>query len=121
MGLREGEVDEEMGPASMSSSRPPEAAGQAVGRMQAAAKKDAAFDLAHHQALPGMLEFFDLRELQDTIMSKALWPLFEPRFANKQTLATKFDQLAELRNGVRHSRAVGDIMRKEGEAGGVVV
>ncbi len=63
-----------------------------------------------------MLEFFDLRELQDTIMSKALWPLFEPRFANKQTLTTKFDQLAELRNGVRHSRAVGDIMRKEGEA-----
>ena len=28
----------------------------------------------------------------------------------------KFDQLAELRNGIRHSRAVGEVVRKEGEA-----
>ena len=26
------------------------------------------------------------------------------------------DQLSELRNGIRHSRTVGDIVRKEGEA-----
>ena len=57
-----------------------------------------------------------LRELQDAITSKALWSLFEPRFANKEALATKFDQLAELRNGIRHSRAVSEIVRKEGEA-----
>ncbi|SRR6266404_5064394 len=35
---------------------------------------------------------------------------------NKQTLVLKFDQLAELRNAIRHSRAVDDIKRKEGEA-----
>ena len=87
-----------------------------VERIQSAAQKNAAFDLPQHQTLPGMLEFFDLRELQDTIVFKPLWPRFEAQFVNKQTLAVKFDQLAELRNGIRHSRAVDDIARKEGEA-----
>jgi len=31
-------------------------------------------------------------------------------------LNIKFDQLAELRNAIRHSRAVDEIKRKEGEA-----
>ena len=54
--------------------------------------------------------------LQDTITNKALWHHFEPRFANKETLNAKFSQLAELRNGIRHSRTVDEITRKEGEA-----
>jgi hypothetical protein len=33
-----------------------------------------------------------------------------------ETLSAKFGQLAELRNGIRHSRAVDEITRKEGEA-----
>ncbi|HEY3415318.1 MAG TPA: hypothetical protein VGM23_00410, partial [Armatimonadota bacterium] len=65
---------------------------------------------------PGKLEYCDLRELQDTISSKALWPCFEARFTNKETLSGKFGQLVELRNGIRHSRTVDDITRKEGEA-----
>src|SRR5436309_12962704 len=48
--------------------------------------------------------------------SKTLWPQFEARFAAKEALITKFDQLAELRNSIRHSRAVSEIVRKEGEA-----
>ena len=44
------------------------------------------------------------------------WPLFESRFGTKEALAAKFDQLAELRNGIRHSRAVGEVVRMEGEA-----
>ena len=35
---------------------------------------------------------------------------------NKQTLSAKFGQLAELRNGIRHSRTVDEVTRKEGEA-----
>jgi hypothetical protein len=35
---------------------------------------------------------------------------------NKETLTKRFDQLAELRNGIRHSRTVDEITRKEGEA-----
>ena len=69
-----------------------------------------------YESLPGMLEFFDLRELQDTITSKVLWPQFESRFKHKETLVAKFGQLAELRNGIRHSRTVDEITRKEGEA-----
>lgn len=85
-------------------------------RIQRAMRKNAALDAEYYQTLDGKLEYFDLRELQDTITNKILWPLFESRFANKVTLAGKFDQLAELRNGIRHSRKVDEITRKEGEA-----
>ena len=67
-------------------------------------------------ALAGKLEYFDLRELQDTITGKEPWIKFEPRFGTKEALNVKFDQLAELRNNIRHSRAVSDVVRKEGEA-----
>jgi len=85
-------------------------------RIQGAAKKNAALDVEHYNSLAGRLEYFDLRELQETIANKALWPDFAKRFANKETLITKFNQLAELRNGIRHSRTVDEITRKEGEA-----
>lgn len=85
-------------------------------RIQRAMRKNAALDAEYYQTLEGKLEYFDLRELQDTFTNKALWPLFEPRFANKVTLAAKFDQLAELRNSIRHSRKVDKITSKEGEA-----
>ena len=38
------------------------------------------------------------------------------RFKNKEALATKFGQLAEMRNSIRHSRTLSEIARKEGEA-----
>jgi hypothetical protein len=83
-------------------------------RIQRAAKKNVALDTERYQTLEGKLEFCDLRELQDTLTSKALWLSFEPRFANKETLNAKFGQLAELRNSIRHSRTVDEITRKEG-------
>jgi hypothetical protein len=58
-----------------------------------------------------------LRELQDAILSAPLWSKFQGRFVNKETLVGKFNELAELRNGVRHSRSVDEITQKEGEAG----
>ena len=85
-------------------------------RIQRASKKNAAMDMGYYQSLAGKLEFCDLRELQDTFTSKTLWPQFEPRFTNKETMNAKFGQLAELRNGIRHSRTVDEIARKEGEA-----
>jgi hypothetical protein len=85
-------------------------------RVGRATKKNAALDAMRYQKLVGKLEFFDLRELQDTITTKALWEKFEPRFTNKETLIAKLNQLAELRNGIRHSRTLDDITRKEGEA-----
>ena len=85
-------------------------------RVQRASRKNPAMDGSHYESMAGLLEFADLRELQDTIVGKALWPLFEPVFTSKETLIGKLDQLAELRNGIRHSRTVDDVTRKEGEA-----
>lgn len=85
-------------------------------RVSRALKKNAAMDAEYYATADGMLEYFDLREVQDTIVAKPLWPFFAPTFANKESLAIKFDQLAELRNGIRHSRTVSPIVRKEGEA-----
>jgi len=85
-------------------------------RVEKAAKKNAALDIEKYHTLSGMLEYCDLRELQEIITSKATWAQFEPVFANKETLAAKFGQLAELRNGIRHSRSVDEVTHKEGEA-----
>lgn len=86
-------------------------------RLDGESRKNAAFDLNRYSRLPERLEFCDLRELQDTILSKQLWLEFRDRFVNQETLAAKFNQLAALRNGIRHSRAVDEITLKEGEAG----
>ena len=85
-------------------------------RLQIAARKDATLDGERYVSLDGKLEYSDLRELQDTITNKGLWCRFEGRFANKETLGRRFGQLADLRNGIRHSRDVNEITRKEGEA-----
>jgi hypothetical protein len=85
-------------------------------RLEKAARKNPAFDAGHYESLAGRLEYFDLRELQDTITNKLLWPQFEALFGTKEQLASRFGQLAELRNGIRHSRSVDDVTRKDGEA-----
>ena len=85
-------------------------------RIQQALKKNAALDSEFFSTLPGKLEFCDLRELQDTITGKALWAKFSECFGNKEALIGKLDRLAELRNGIRHSRTVDEVTRKEGEA-----
>jgi hypothetical protein len=87
-----------------------------IERVQSAAKKNPALDLDYYETLAGKLEYADLRELQDVITSKALWSLFQKRFANKELLIKRFDQLADLRNGIRHNRTVDEVSRKEGEA-----
>jgi hypothetical protein len=95
---------------------PPHVNQKAEERIQVAAKKNAAIDLEQYKLMGRRLEYCDLRELQDTILSKTLWSEFEKCFANKETLMAKFGQLAELRNSIRHSRTVDEITRKEGEA-----
>jgi hypothetical protein len=85
-------------------------------RVARAIKKNPSIDVERLQSLSGKLEFFDLRELQDAFVSKSIWGRFEQRFGSKEALSNKFDQMAELRNSIRHSRAVGEVVRKEGEA-----
>jgi hypothetical protein len=95
---------------------PPHIAQKLEESIKKAAKKNAAIDVDNYHELSAKLEFADLRDLQEAITSKATWDWFESRFVNKETLIAKFGQLAELRNGIRHSRTVDEITRKEGEA-----
>lgn len=85
-------------------------------RLESAVKKNPAVEPEDFNVMIRRLEYADLRELQDTITNGSLWPTFAGRFANKELLNTRFGQLAELRNGIRHSRTVTDVARKEGEA-----
>ncbi len=85
-------------------------------RLDAAARRNLDLNGGRDETLRGQLEYFDLRELQDAIVNRLLWPDFAQRFATKETLDVRFGQLAELRNGIRHSRSVDEIMRKDGEA-----
>jgi hypothetical protein len=96
---------------------PPHVNQKAEERVRSAAKKSGIIDVARYSVLPQILEFCDLRELADIITSKPLWPEFQSLFSNKETFVSKFDQVSELRNGIRHSRAVDEIAQKEGEAG----
>lgn len=95
---------------------PPHIAQRVTERIQRAERQNAAMDGQRYATLTGKLEFFDLRELQDVMVSKTLWSRFEPSFGSKDSLSTKFSQLSELRNGLRHSRSIDEITRKEGEA-----
>ena len=85
-------------------------------RIHLAMRKNPALEPSAFQNIYSRLEYADLRELQDIIMAKDLWSRFEPRFKLKEPLNAKFNQIAELRNAIRHSRTVNDIVRKEGEA-----
>jgi len=87
-----------------------------VERSQAAARKQPGNELLQRPTLSTLLEYFDIRELQDTITGKSLWSEFEPLFVTKEQLNARFMQLAELRNALRHSRALTEVTVKDGEA-----
>lgn len=87
-----------------------------IERVKAAERRNPALDGQATESLAGLLEYCDLRELQDIMTAKATWPQFEPRFVVKEPLNAKFGQLAELRNRIRHSRTVDQVTRLEGNA-----
>ncbi|HEV7804340.1 MAG TPA: winged helix-turn-helix domain-containing protein [Solirubrobacteraceae bacterium] len=95
---------------------PPHVTDRVQDRVAAAARKLPEDSAPRLTTLDGQLEYFDLRELQDVITFKSLWPRFEPTFRTKETLAGRFGQLAELRNAIRHSRTLTDVAIKDGEA-----
>jgi hypothetical protein len=96
---------------------PSEVNERAQGRIADESKRNAAFDPARYKFLPAKLEFSDLRELEKVFKNKLLWPQFKDRFGSQEALTVRFDQVAALRNALRHSRRVDDIARTDGEAG----
>jgi len=95
---------------------PPHVSERVQDRVVAAVRKLPDESAPRLATLAGQLEYFDLRELQDVITAKSLWPRFEPTFRTKETLAVRFGQLAELRNAIRHSRTLTNVAIKDGEA-----
>jgi len=85
-------------------------------RLQLALRRNLSLNDSDYDTLKGKLEFADLRELEGIVVSKSIWPKFESLFHNKPQLSNRFNQLAELRNSIRHSRTVTEIVRKDGEA-----
>ncbi len=85
-------------------------------RISKAATNDPLFDEAGFRTFSQKLQYFDLRELQDVIVNGSLWPQFQKRFGAKETLSQKFNQLADVRNAIRHSRTLNEVTRMEGEA-----
>jgi hypothetical protein len=88
---------------------------KATERWEASLRMNPTADPPRTPGLADLLEYCDLRELQDTITNKLLWPEFS-RFGQKEALAARFGQLAELRNAIRHSRKIDAVRRKDGEA-----
>ena len=86
---------------------------QRLGRAQ---RKNPGFDKDYYATIGGKLEFCDLQELKDIILAKSNWSIFCDTFTTKEDLAKRVDQLAEMRNGIRHSRTIDEISRKDGEA-----
>lgn len=62
------------------------------------------------------MQFSDLQELLQIINSKIHWSEFELMFGTKDKLTTEFNDMANLRNALRHSRDVDTIVRMKGEA-----
>jgi len=95
---------------------PPHVSQRINERIASARRRNPGMGNGHYDSLAGRLEYCDLRELQAVLTFKTLWPRFEERFGSKEMLDVRFAQLAELRNGLRHSRRVDDVTRKDGEA-----
>jgi len=85
-------------------------------RINSTLNNNASLDPSYYQTATGKLEFFDIRNLEHSILNRVLWSDFEPIFRNKDASKVKFHQLAELRNTFRHSRTVNEVTLKEGEA-----
>lgn len=88
----------------------------ATDRLRAALRKQPGDPRPPHRDVATQLQYLDLRELQDAITNKATWTVFEPCFGSKGVTGDRFNQLAELRNALRHSRDVSNIAIKDGEA-----
>lgn len=85
-------------------------------RIAGALKKNPAFEESDFARLDRTLEFADLSELFDAMVAKGTAPRFADIFPTRDALQTKFAQLGELRNGIRHSRTVSEVARHEGQA-----
>lgn len=89
---------------------------KAEGRSGADLKKRPALDPGYYGRLEGLLEYIDFQDLREVITSAVLWDRFEPLFKSKGVVETRWNQLADLRNAIRHSRPLDNVLRHDGQA-----
>jgi hypothetical protein len=85
-------------------------------RIQNTLKKNPSLNSDDFKTTRKKLDYFDLQEYCDVIVSKSSWDSFEDRFKNKSLLMEKFSKLGELRNSIRHTRDVDEVTLLEGKA-----
>ncbi len=90
--------------------------GKSEGKIKSWMSKNPGEDKGQFASLRRRLDFFDLQEYFELVSSPLNWKLFEETFGSKGILQTRFSQLGELRNGIRHSRGATETAIKDGEA-----
>ena len=90
--------------------------GPAKERLSAMLKKDVTKQAKDYNNTAAVMQFFDLRHLEQTITNKSKSDLFQEMFGQKEMLAKRFNQMAEMRNAIAHNRAYDDVIRKDAEA-----
>lgn len=85
-------------------------------RVQSEIRKNPGLSIESLQNFKKRLEFFDMSEYFEFIISKTNWEIFQPIFSNKEQLQNRFNQISTLRNCIRHSREVSSIEKLDGEA-----
>jgi len=71
------------------------------------------------ESVVGRLTYCDLREMEQIIVSKSLWPTFADVFGTKETVSIRFRQLAPLRNANAHLRDADELVRSDAEAAAI--
>ena len=85
-------------------------------RLKSASKNNPALKDASSVSLSQKLSFCDLRDLEAIIVNKSNWGDFETVFPNKGLFTNRVDQLANLRNSIRHSRDISMPVLFDGKA-----
>lgn len=79
-------------------------------------KKNPAMVSTKRESPEYLIQFTDLQELQTVFTIKSNWENVQQLFGTKENLTTEFNNLAGLRNALRHSRHVDEITLLKGQA-----
>lgn len=79
-------------------------------------KKNPALVGIKRQSPEYLIQFTDLQELQTVFTAKTNWENVQQLFGTKENLTTEFNNLAGLRNALRHSRHIDEITLLKGQA-----
>jgi hypothetical protein len=86
------------------------------GRVQKYLRHNPSENSETFKSLKKRLQFFDMSEYCELIVSNSNWQYFESYFGSKGAVQSRFTQLQSLRNTLAHNRDLTDVIIKDGEA-----